>query len=109
MMAYNFEFADTARRPHFADAEGECAALLDRKLALPCVRSMHQGQPPLQPSARAGPLSATERASYGGAPHPGEGAAVRPGWPLRQRDSSAVWVLAHRPLGLIPPRDPKSG
>lgn len=44
--AFNFEYANTellAR--HFADAEGECAALLDKKLALPaydqCIKAGH--------------------------------------------------------------------
>ena len=44
--AYNFEFADTFRLvAHFADAEKECQALVDRGLALPaydhCLKASH--------------------------------------------------------------------
>jgi glycyl-tRNA synthetase alpha chain len=45
--AHNFEFADTEKLfRHFADAEAECAALLDRGLALPaydqCIKASHR-------------------------------------------------------------------
>ena len=45
--AHNFEYADTDMlRRHFADAEKECAALLDKKLALPaydqCIKASHR-------------------------------------------------------------------
>jgi glycyl-tRNA synthetase alpha chain len=44
--AYNFEVADTERLfRHFADAEDECRAILERKLALPaydqCLKASH--------------------------------------------------------------------
>ena len=45
--AHNFEYADTEKLfRHFADAEAECAALLDRGLALPaydqCIKASHR-------------------------------------------------------------------
>jgi glycyl-tRNA synthetase alpha chain len=63
--AHNFEFADTAMlMRHFADAEGECAALLEHKLALPaydqCIKASHLFN---MLDAR-GVISVTERASY---------------------------------------------
>ena len=63
--AYNFEFADTAMLSrHFADAEAECAALLDRKLALPaydqCIKASHL----FNLLDARGVISVTERASY---------------------------------------------
>jgi glycyl-tRNA synthetase alpha chain len=63
--AYNFEFADTAMLSrHFADAETECAALLERKLALPaydqCIKASHL----FNLLDARGVISVTERASY---------------------------------------------
>src|SRR5882757_4807459 len=63
--AHNFEFADTAMLSrHFADAEGECAALLDRKLSLPaydqCIKASHL----FNLLDARGVISVTERASY---------------------------------------------
>ncbi len=45
--AHNFEYADTEMlRRHFVDAEKECQALLDKKLALPaydqCIKASHR-------------------------------------------------------------------
>ena len=62
---HNFEFADTAMLSrHFADAEGECAALLGRKLALPaydqCIKASHL----FNLLDARGVISVTERASY---------------------------------------------
>ncbi len=49
---------------HFADAEGECAALLGRKLALPaydqCIKASHL----FNLLDARGVISVTERASY---------------------------------------------
>ena len=82
LSAHNFEFADTAMLGrHFADAEGECAALLERRLALPaydqCIKASHL----FNLLDARGVISVTERASYNrpgqGA---GEGAAARRGW-----------------------------
>ena len=63
--AYNFEHADTAMLSrHFTDAEGECAALLERKLALPaydqCIKASHL----FNLLDASGVISVTERASY---------------------------------------------
>jgi glycyl-tRNA synthetase alpha chain len=63
--AYNFEYADTALLTrHFADAEGECAALLERQLALPaydqCIKASHL----FNLLDARGVISVTERASY---------------------------------------------
>ena len=63
--AYNFEFADTAMLTrHFADAERECAALLDHLLALPaydqCIKASHL----FNLLDARGVISVTERASY---------------------------------------------
>jgi glycyl-tRNA synthetase alpha chain len=63
--AYNFEHADTAMLArHFADAEHECAALLDRQLALPaydqCIKASHL----FNLLDARGVISVTERASY---------------------------------------------
>ncbi|HEX3349986.1 MAG TPA: glycine--tRNA ligase subunit alpha, partial [Acetobacteraceae bacterium] len=63
--AYNFEFADTAiLERHFADAERECAALLERRLALPaydqCIKASHL----FNLLDARGVISVTERASY---------------------------------------------
>ena len=63
--AYNFEHADTAMLArHFADAEAECAALLDQRLALPaydqCIKASHL----FNLLDARGVISVTERASY---------------------------------------------
>ena len=63
--AYNFEDADTAMLTrHFADAEQECGALLDRDLALPaydhCIKASHL----FNLLDARGVISVTERASY---------------------------------------------
>src|SRR5271169_2935069 len=63
--AHNFEYADTDMLSrHFADAEGECAALLERKLALPaydqCIKASHL----FNLLDARGVISVTERASY---------------------------------------------
>ena len=63
--AYNFEFAQTSRLiAHFADAEQECAALIDRGLALPaydqCLKASHL----FNLLDARGAVSVTERASY---------------------------------------------
>jgi len=63
--AFNFEFADTALlQRHFADAEAECAALLERRLALPaydqCIKASHL----FNLLDSRGVISVTERAAY---------------------------------------------
>ncbi len=63
--AFNFERADTALlMRHFADAEQECAALLEEKLALPaydqCIKASHL----FNLLDARGVISVTERASY---------------------------------------------
>ncbi len=63
--AYNFEIADTGMLArHFADAEGECRAVLDRGLALPaydqCLKASHL----FNLLDARGALSVTERAAY---------------------------------------------
>jgi glycyl-tRNA synthetase alpha chain len=63
--AYNFERADTALLfRHFADAEGECQALLAVKLALPaydqCIKASHL----FNLLDARGVISVTERAAY---------------------------------------------
>ena len=63
--AYNFEFANTeVLLRHFADAEAECRALLDRKLALPaydqCIKASHT----FNLLDARGVISVTERAAY---------------------------------------------
>jgi len=63
--AYNFEFADTARLVvHFADAETECRALVDRGLALPaydqCLKASHL----FNLLDARGAISVTERTAY---------------------------------------------
>ena len=63
--AYNFEFADTSRLvAHFADAEKECRALVDRGLALPaydqCLKASHL----FNLLDARGAISVTERAAY---------------------------------------------
>ncbi|PZW45088.1 glycyl-tRNA synthetase alpha chain [Humitalea rosea] len=63
--AHNFEAADIAMLfRHFEDAEAECAALLDRKLALPaydqCIKASHR----FNLLDARGAISVTERAAY---------------------------------------------
>ena len=63
--AYNFEHADTDMLTrHFADAEGECAALLAAELALPaydqCMKASHL----FNLLDARGVISVTERAAY---------------------------------------------
>jgi glycyl-tRNA synthetase alpha chain len=63
--AYNFEAADTGMLSrHFADAEHECARLLDAGLALPaydqCIKASHL----FNLLDARGVISVTERASY---------------------------------------------
>jgi glycyl-tRNA synthetase alpha chain len=63
--AYNFEFANTEMLlGHFKDAEAECRALLDRKLALPaydqCIKASHT----FNLLDARGVISVTERAAY---------------------------------------------
>jgi len=63
--AFNFEVADTALLfRHFADAEKECGALLDKKLPLPaydqCIKASHV----FNLLDARGAISVTERAAY---------------------------------------------
>jgi len=63
--AYNFEHANTtALLSHFKDAEAECQALLDAKLALPaydqCIKASHL----FNLLDARGVISVTERAAY---------------------------------------------
>jgi glycyl-tRNA synthetase alpha chain len=63
--AYYFEFADIARLvAHFADAESECRALVDHRLALPaydqCLKASHL----FNLLDARGAVSVTERAAY---------------------------------------------
>ncbi len=63
--AHNFEFADTGMLiRHFADAEGECAALVGHRLALPaydqCIKASHL----FNLLDARGVISVAERASY---------------------------------------------
>ncbi len=63
--AYNFEYANVEKlQQHFLDAEAECAALLDQKLALPaydyCIKASHLFN---LLNAR-GVISVVERAAY---------------------------------------------
>jgi glycyl-tRNA synthetase alpha chain len=63
--AHNFEHADTVMLArHFADAERECAALLEHRLALPaydqCIKASHL----FNLLDARGVISVTERASY---------------------------------------------
>jgi len=63
--AYNFELADTVRLvAHFADAETECRALVDRGLALPaydqCLKASHL----FNLLDARGAISVTERTAY---------------------------------------------
>ncbi|MFQ5953923.1 MAG: glycine--tRNA ligase subunit alpha [Kiloniellales bacterium] len=63
--AYNFDYADTEMlQRHFADAEKECTALLDKGLALPaydqCMKASHL----FNLLDARGVISVTERAAY---------------------------------------------
>ncbi len=63
--AHNFEHADTALLlSHFADAEKECEALLEKKLPLPaydqCIKASHR----FNLLDARGVISVTERAAY---------------------------------------------
>ena len=63
--AHNFEFADVGMLfRHFEDAEKECAALLEQKLALPaydqCIKASHR----FNLLDARGAISVTERAAY---------------------------------------------
>ncbi len=63
--AHNFEHADVGKLfQHFEDAERECAALLDEKLALPaydqCIKASHR----FNLLDARGAISVTERAAY---------------------------------------------
>ncbi|PWC28869.1 glycine--tRNA ligase subunit alpha [Teichococcus aestuarii] len=63
--AYNFEHADTALLfQHFRDAEAECAALVEKGLALPaydqCIKASHA----FNLLDARGAISVTERAAY---------------------------------------------
>ena len=63
--AHNFEFADTGMLiRHFADAEGECAALVGHRLALPaydqCIKASHL----FNLLDARGVISVTERQAY---------------------------------------------
>jgi glycyl-tRNA synthetase alpha chain len=63
--AHNFEYADTDMLlRHFSDAEKECQALLDKKLALPaydqCIKASHR----FNLLDARGVISVTERAAY---------------------------------------------
>src|SRR5882762_1210569 len=63
--AYNFEYANTAKLlAHFRDAEAECAALVERNLALPaydqCLKASHL----FNLLDARGVISVTERAAY---------------------------------------------
>ena len=63
--AHNFEAADIKMLfRHFEDAEAECAALLERKLALPaydqCIKASHR----FNLLDARGAISVTERAAY---------------------------------------------
>ena len=63
--AHNFEFSDADMlMRHFKDAEGECASLLNERLALPaydqCIKASHL----FNLLDARGVISVTERASY---------------------------------------------
>ena len=65
MSAYNLELADTEMLfRHFEDAENECRAILDRKLALPaydqCIKASHR----FNLLDARGAIGVTERAAY---------------------------------------------
>ncbi len=65
MSAYNLEFADTEMLfRHFEDAEKECRAILEKKLALPaydqCIKASHR----FNLLDARGAIGVTERAAY---------------------------------------------
>jgi len=65
MSAYNLEFADTEMLfRHFEDAEKECRAVLEKKLALPaydqCIKASHR----FNLLDASGAIGVTERAAY---------------------------------------------
>ncbi len=63
--AYNFEAADTETLfRHFADAERECQALAERKLALPAYDQCIQASHTFNLLDARGVISVTERAAY---------------------------------------------
>jgi glycyl-tRNA synthetase alpha chain len=63
--AYNFEVADTERLfRHFEDAENECAAILERGLALPAYDQTLKASHLFNLLDARGVISVTERAAY---------------------------------------------
>jgi glycyl-tRNA synthetase alpha chain len=63
--AYNFEVADTERLfRHFEDAEKECAAILERGLALPAYDQTLKASHLFNLLDARGVISVTERAAY---------------------------------------------
>ncbi|HET8728229.1 MAG TPA: glycine--tRNA ligase subunit alpha [Alphaproteobacteria bacterium] len=63
--AYNFEHADTdALLQHFRDAEAECKALIDRRLALPAYDQAIKASHVFNLLDARGVISVVERASY---------------------------------------------
>jgi glycyl-tRNA synthetase alpha chain len=63
--AYNFEFANTAKLfEHFADAEAECNALVERGLALPAYDQTLKASHVFNLLDARGVISVTERAAY---------------------------------------------
>ncbi|MCP4923087.1 MAG: glycine--tRNA ligase subunit alpha [bacterium] len=63
--AYNFEHANTEiLRQHFADAESECASLLEKKLPLPAYDQCLKGSHLFNLLDARGVVSVTERASF---------------------------------------------
>jgi glycyl-tRNA synthetase alpha chain len=63
--AYNFEVADTERLfRHFEDAEKECAAILERDLALPAYDQTLKASHLFNLLDARGVISVTERAAY---------------------------------------------
>jgi glycyl-tRNA synthetase alpha chain len=63
--AYNFEIADTQILfRHFVDAERECAAVLDRRLALPAYEQCLKASHLFNLLDARGALSVAERAAY---------------------------------------------
>jgi glycyl-tRNA synthetase alpha chain len=63
--AYNFEFADTERLfRHFADAEAECNALVEKGLALPAYDQTLKASHLFNLLDARGVISVTERAAY---------------------------------------------
>ena len=63
--AYNFEYANVEKLfSHFVDAEIECAALLDRKLALPAYEQAIKASHLFNLLNARGVISVVERAAY---------------------------------------------